>query len=65
MGNETESKRLVAIDYMKAIAIMLVVITHTYQVRGTYKSLLLIGRPFWIDMAVPIFMILSGFTYSY
>lgn len=69
MNNElnlnNQSKRLVAIDNMKAISIILVIVTHTFQAMGLYKSALVIGRPYWIDMAVPIFMILTGFTYSF
>lgn len=60
-----ESDRLVAIDYLKAIAIISVIITHTYVSKDANAALLLIGRPFWIDMAVPVFMILSGFTNSF
>lgn len=54
------SNRLVAIDYLKAIAIVLVIITHSI----TQEKRLKYYGPFWIDMAVPIFMIISGFTYS-
>ncbi len=48
------------IDWLKAFAIILIVITHSL----TWKERLSMGGPFWIDMAVPVFMILSGFTYS-
>lgn len=58
--NSTGLNRLDSIDYLKAIAILLVVITHTVSPEVND----MIGGPFWIDMAVPIFMILSGFTYS-
>lgn len=59
-----KAERIAAIDYIKAIAIVFILLTHTYETTNAYTSLLAIGRPFWIDMAVPIFMILSGFTYS-
>lgn len=46
------------VDFLKGIGILFVLITHfdwTYQER---RSMLF---PFWIDMAVPIFMIVSGY----
>lgn len=52
--------RLFAVDYLKAIATVLVIATHTLS----RDQNLAIGGPFWINMAVPIFMIISGFTYS-
>jgi peptidoglycan/LPS O-acetylase OafA/YrhL len=52
--------RLMAIDYLKAAAIIFVILDHILSKRMTEN----IWGPFWIDMAVPIFMILSGFTYS-
>ncbi|WP_312502918.1 acyltransferase family protein [Lacrimispora sp.] len=57
-------------DYLKAISIVLVIITHCgwFNVDNYYpytashiKHPLMI---FIVDMAVPIFMILSGFTYA-
>lgn len=48
------------VDYLKAIAIVLVIINHSL----TDTKKLNLGGPFWISMAVPIFMIVSGFTYS-
>lgn len=58
--NTLTSNRLVAIDYLKAVAIVLVIITHSISQETRLKYY----GPFWIDMAVPIFMIISGFTYS-
>lgn len=52
--------RLMAIDYLKALAIVLVIINHSLSEDLQLK----IGGPFWISMAVPIFMIVSGFTYA-
>lgn len=51
---------LKAVDNLKAMSILLVILTHSI----TLETRMLIGGPFWVDMAVPIFMILSGFTYS-
>lgn len=50
--------RIVAVDYLKAIAAILVILTHALSKSQRLK----IGGPFWISMAVPIFMIISGFT---
>lgn len=50
--------RIIAIDYLKAIASILVILTHALSKNQRLK----IGGPFWISMAVPIFMIISGFT---
>lgn len=46
---------------MKALAIIFVVITHNSIEITIRKSLLF---PFWISMAVPIFIIISGTNYS-
>lgn len=59
--NDEESfQRIMAIDYLKSIAVILVILTHALSKELRLK----IGGPFWISMAVPIFMILSGFTNS-
>lgn len=51
-------KRLWQFDYLKAISICLVIITHiTYRTKPPVNVLF----PYFIDMAVPIFMIISGF----
>ncbi|MDN6196053.1 MAG: acyltransferase family protein, partial [Atopostipes suicloacalis] len=50
--------RIQSIDYLKAFAIVLVILTHAL----TKTQRLKIAGPFWISMAVPIFMIISGFT---
>lgn len=55
-----KSNRIVSIDYLKAIAVILVIVNHTISKDQSLK----VGGPFWIKMAVPIFMIISGFTYS-
>lgn len=50
--------RIQALDYLKAFAVILVILTHAL----TKAQRLKIAGPFWISMAVPIFMIVSGFT---
>lgn len=52
--------RLFSVDYLKAFAVLLVIINHSLSQAQQLK----IGGPFWINMAVPIFMIVSGYTYS-
>lgn len=52
--------RIVAIDYLKAFAAIFVILTHAL----TKSQRLKVAGPFWISMAVPIFMIISGFTNS-
>ena len=49
------------IDVLKGISILCVVLTH-YAWTQTERNTLLF--PFWIDMAVPMFMILSGYVYT-
>lgn len=62
--NLASVNRVNQLDWLKAFAIIMVLITHTLQSLNIYSDALIIGRPFWIDMAVPIFMIISGFTFS-
>lgn len=56
-----EYDRKSSIDLLKGIAIILVVITH-YS--WTYDERMKMFFPFWVDMAIPIFMIISGYVYS-
>lgn len=60
LNKTNKANRIMAIDYLKAIAVILVISNHSL----TDKQQLSIGGPFWISMAVPIFMILSGYTNS-
>ena len=55
------TKRIKAIDYIKAFCILMVIIGHceVYSVYG--KKLLM---PFYVDLAVPCFLMLSGYTLS-
>lgn len=59
LDNDNKTSRIMSIDYLKAIAVVLVILTHLL----TIDQRLSIGGPYWITMAVPIFMIISGFTY--
>lgn len=53
--------RIHSIDIMKGICILFVVFTHYSWTEEIRLKMLF---PFWIDMAVPVFMILSGFVYT-
>ena len=57
------TNRQTIVDYLKAIGIILVIIIHsnTKQELGLEKSII---YPFFIGLAVPFFMILSGYTFS-
>ena len=50
-----------SIDCLKGICIVFVVLTHYAWTEQQRLQLLF---PFWIDMAVPVFMILSGFVFA-
>lgn len=58
---EFNSKRFRSIDCIKGICIIFVIITHY---NFSHEEKLALFFPFWIDMAVPVFMIVSGFVYS-
>lgn len=47
------------VDLLKGICICFVIITHF---SWTGRERLVLGFPFWIDMAVPIFMVISGYV---
>ena len=49
------------IDFLKGICIIFVIVTHYAWLTNERKIALF---PFWVDMAVPIFMIISGYVYS-
>lgn len=56
-----EDKRNHSIDCIKGICILFIIVTHfTWTDREKLQYLF----PFWIDMAVPFLMIISGFVYS-
>lgn len=49
------------IDVMKGMCILCVVLTHYTWTQIERNKFLF---PFWVDMAVPVFMILSGYVYA-
>lgn len=50
------------LDVLKGICIIFIVITHfAWQEEERLQFLF----PFWIDMAVPVFMIISGYVYAF
>lgn len=54
-------KRIQVLDYTKAICIFMVIVTHC-EIHEKMGRLLLM--PFYVDLAVPCFLMLSGFTLS-
>ncbi|MCI8799399.1 MAG: acyltransferase [Lachnospiraceae bacterium] len=54
-------KRLNYIDLYKGICILLIIFTH-YD--WSVEERRYFGFPFWVDMAVPVFMIISGYLYA-
>ncbi len=60
-GNKCESKiiRYSNLDVIKGICILMVVFTH-YNWEDKQRLVFLF--PFWIDMAVPIFMVVTGYV---
>lgn len=58
---DNQTDRFHSIDFLKGICILFIIITH-YAWKETERLRYLF--PFWIDMAVPIFMIISGFVYT-
>ncbi len=64
-GVRTGSERLLAIDYVKALAIVAVAFTHAgippWDPNFTSYDRLLSG--FWVQFHVPAFLLLSGFLY--
>ena len=56
---KVEKKRIDFLDYLKAICVIMVIITH-YEWEDK-------GSPFFtmvINMAVPVFMIISGYNFA-
>lgn len=56
-----EKNRNHTIDVLKGLCIILIIITHFDWKEGVRLEY---GFPFWVDMAVPLFMIISGYAYS-
>lgn len=60
MNNSVNSaNRLQHLDFYKGICILFIIITHY---NWTDQQRLAYGFPFWIDMAVPIFMVITGYV---
>lgn len=55
------NERCHSIDFIKGICIILVIISHY---RWTDYERLRWMFPFWVDMAVPIFMVITGYLHS-
>lgn len=54
-------ERLAMLDYIKAVCIIFVIVTHLPW-SDEQRSFLLF--PFYIDQAVPVFMVISGYAYT-
>lgn len=61
-NNLLTKKRLNHIDLYKGICILVIIFTH-YD--WNTKERRYLGFPFWVDMAVPAFMIISGYLYAF
>lgn len=61
MRSEKSEDRNYFLDILKGICILFVIITHF---GWEAEERLRYGFPFWIDMAVPVFMIISGYVYA-
>ena len=54
-------KRNSTVDVLKGFCILFVIVTHF---SWTTAQRMIMGFPYWIDMAVPVFMIISGYVSS-
>ena len=52
-------RRNIALDSTKGLAILMVIITHFEWTTAERQALLF---PFWISMAVPLFMLVTGYV---
>lgn len=59
--NDKSKNRIGVIDCVKGLAIIMIIITHCNWPDGLGKQLLF---PFWVNMAVPLFMIITGYLYT-
>ncbi len=55
------NKEISFINYLKALAIIMIVYTHTYHADICRTNFI---SKYFIDMAVPIFMLITGFNYA-
>ncbi len=56
-----KNERIHLLDLIKGILIIFIIITH-YNWTVEQRRMMLF--PYWIDMAVPVFMIISGYVYA-
>lgn len=56
----TEKSRDIFIDYIKVIAMVLIIFTHMLWTESEKNRMLF---PFWVDLAVPILMVVTGYNY--
>ena len=61
MDNRLSKSRLNYIDVYKGVSIFFVIITH-YE--WTERQRVIGLFPFWIEMAVPVFMVITGYLYA-
>lgn len=59
--NNTDKTRNSMVDILKGIGMLIIILTH-YNVSAEERLTCLF--PFWVDPAVPIFIIISGYVYS-
>lgn len=59
IGQKDASQRYTNLDVVKGICILMAIFTH-YDWSDKQRILLLF--PFWIDMAVPVFMVITGYV---
>jgi peptidoglycan/LPS O-acetylase OafA/YrhL len=60
-GRKERAVRLTGLDLLKGLAIISVILIHTLSV----KIMALIGAPFDIGQAVPLFILIAGYTGAY
>lgn len=58
LGNAHKNSRDAMMDFLKGISIIFIVITHF---KWSAEQRLAYCFPFWIDMAMPIFMLIAGY----
>lgn len=56
-----DNERIHLLDLIKGILIIFIIITH-YNWTDEQRRMMLF--PYWVDMAVPVFMIISGYVYA-
>ena len=59
--NQQKENRSAIVDLLKGICILFVIITHFSWQAIERRNLLF---PFWVDMAIPIFLVITGYLFS-